>query len=871
MIQSLQLIYLLIILSFSAQAEIVTDGTLGKVTSLTAPNYLITPDLGQQVGNNLFHSFQIFNLSEHEVATFSGAAAITRVISRVTGGQPSVIDGKITTRLPNADIYFINPSGVLFGQHASLSVPQGFYLTTADVVRLGTGQLNARQPSESILTTAAPTAFGFLTESPSPITIQSKLLATQTGENLNLIGGDIRLENATLFASNGQINLLSIAQAGEIQLDANHYSPQNITKFGTITLTYAEDIPHLSLTDKIQLANLDVSGQQGGKVTIHGGDFVVMGGQIFADSYGGNGQGIDIIAENSTNLQQGRITAENFGVGLGGKLTLRTPKFAMNNSTLLTSTRAAGNAGKLTVATQQLTMQQSLISSYTYGEGSSGQLQLEANNLTMQQSALSTNAQTGSRGDAAAIDLDISQLRLQQQSVISSLARGGGGSGDIHIVAEDIQLTDSSGISNTAQAMSIKPAGNLTIATARLNLQRNSTIDSTHRGYSHGGEITITATDSVQLTERNSDNQPSAITSNAYNTANGGKITVHTPALFLRDGAVIQTATLADSTGNAGNITLETNELHLETQAGIIANTAGTGVGGAIDITTQQLDMNQAGISSNAFSSGASGVLKIQANTLNLNNKSEIQSIAVATGNAGNMAITATNVRLGDQSKITAGTRGTGTGGEIKLTSQVIEMNDSQITSQSLESSGRAGEIKLDVQTLLLNNSKLTTEANHAGGGEIEILATGQLRIGDGSQITAETRGEQPQDTGGNIMIRTPTFFIVGKSQLRANAYAGNGGNIRIMTQRFIPSAESVIDASSQFGVAGKVLIDSTAADAAREVIVLSENYFDAAELIQQRCNKRHSQRSSLRTTPCKIFPAPPSDLQPLPLLLNID
>ncbi|MEZ5673448.1 MAG: hypothetical protein R3E08_14175 [Thiotrichaceae bacterium] len=56
-----------------------------KATTLSAPNYRITPDLGQQVGNNLFHSFQIFNLNNTETATFSGNSAINKVISRVTG------------------------------------------------------------------------------------------------------------------------------------------------------------------------------------------------------------------------------------------------------------------------------------------------------------------------------------------------------------------------------------------------------------------------------------------------------------------------------------------------------------------------------------------------------------------------------------------------------------------------------------------------------------------------------------------------------------------------------------------------------------------------------------------------------------------
>jgi hypothetical protein len=542
----------------------------------------------------------------------------------------------------------------------------------------------------------------------------------------------------------------------------------------------------------------------------------------------------------------------------------------MNNSTLLTSARASGNAGKLDVQTQQLAMQQSLIGSYSYSSGGSGHIQVDATDaMTLQQSSISTNAQLNSQGNAASLDINTPRLTLQQQSLISSLARGSGGSGDIHIVADDIQLTDSSGISNTAQATSAQPAGNLTITTARLNLQRNGTIDSTHRGSASGGQINITATESLQLSQRNADNQPSSITSNAYNTATGGQITIDTPRLSLSEGAVIQTATLADSFGDAGNITLKTNILTLDSQAGIIANTGGAGRGGSIDITAQQVTLNQAGISSNALSSGDSGALQIQANTVQLFDNSEIQSVTAAEGQAGSISLTTADLHLTNYSKITTGTRGTGQGGEIQVKSQTITLDtNSQMTSQSLESSGAAGAITLDVNSLILNNSELTTEARHAGGGEITILATGQLRLSDTSKITAETQGSRPQDSGGNITIRTPTLFIIGKAQLRANAYAGNGGNIRIVTERFIPSAESVIDASSQLGVAGQVLIHSTVADVSREVVVLSENYLDVAELIQQSC-RRDNQRSRLLVVPCKIFPAPPSDLQPLPLLMD--
>lgn len=852
-------------LSSPVVAEIITDGTLGKVTTLSAPNYLITPDLGQQVGNNLFHSFQTFNLSETETATFSGASNIARIINRVTGGQVSSIDGKIASRLANADIYFINPSGVVFGQHASLSIPQSFYVTTADVIRLENGQFNARQPTDSILSSAAPSAFGFLSNTPAPILIQSKLLATQTGKSLNLISGDIQLENTTLFASGGRINLISIAQAGDIKVSQTELTPQAIEKFGTVQVLHAADVPHLSLTENIQLADIDVSGQQGGKIFIHSGKFVVTGGQLFADSYGGNGRGIEINAENSIDLQQGRITAETFGAGLGGKLLINTPQLNLTDSGVLTSAKSTGNAGSLTVQAQRLNLQRSFISSTSFSEGSGGHLQFDVTEQVhlQQESALSSNSV--GKGNAADIDVNTPILTLQQ-SAISSLARGNGGSGNITIHANDIQLTDSSNIVNSAQATSLQPAGALTIETQRLLLKNHGVIDSSHRGYAQGGAINITASESVQLSGFGED-QPSIISSNAYNTAHGGQINLRTPSLTLHDNAVIQTATLADSSGNAGNIQLDTDELILDTGAGIVANTGGSGTGGTVEITAKSLQLDHAAITSNTLSSGTGGALHLQADTVNLNH-SEIQSVADADGNAGNIHLTTTHLFLDAQSKISAGTQGLGAGGEIDVTSETLTLQDhSSVSSQSLQDRGRAGTMTFKVRDLLLNDSELTTESRYAGGGDIDIVATGQLRISDNSQITAAAGGSQPQDTGGNIDIRTPQLFIVGKSTLRASAYIGNGGNIQIVARRFIPSTESVLDASSQFGVSGRVIIHSTETDVARQVVVLSDNYLDISAQIQQGCQRRSVQRSSFLVIPCKIFPAPPTELQPFSLL----
>ena len=121
---SFQPLLLIITLLSSAQAEIVTDGSLGPAQTLTGPNFVINARLGQQVGNNLFHSFETFNLSDAEQATFQGPAKTERVISRVTGGSPSSISGELALEnMPNADLYFINPAGSIFGEKARLQVP----------------------------------------------------------------------------------------------------------------------------------------------------------------------------------------------------------------------------------------------------------------------------------------------------------------------------------------------------------------------------------------------------------------------------------------------------------------------------------------------------------------------------------------------------------------------------------------------------------------------------------------------------------------------------------------------------------------------------------------------------------------------------
>jgi filamentous hemagglutinin family protein len=158
---------------------------LGPTGSLTGPNFVIPDTVGQTVGPNLFHSFGLFNINTGESATFTGPSSIENVLSRVTGGSSSFIDGLLRTQFENAspNLFLLNPAGVLFGPNASLDVQGSFHVSTADYLKLGDGgRFEATNPEDSVLTVAPPEAFGFLGErQPAGIAVQGSRLQVPDG------------------------------------------------------------------------------------------------------------------------------------------------------------------------------------------------------------------------------------------------------------------------------------------------------------------------------------------------------------------------------------------------------------------------------------------------------------------------------------------------------------------------------------------------------------------------------------------------------------------------------------------------------------------------------------------------------------------
>jgi len=298
----------------SLQAEINTDGTLGPAETLPGPNFTIDATLGRQAGGNLFHSFATFNLQPNETATFTGPAAINHILTRVTGGLPSSIDGKLRVAIPNANFYLFNPNGVVIGQHAQLDMSGSgiSYISTATGIHLGDeGKIFSATPvANEILEAAPPEAFGFL-DTPPPTLIE-------------VHGNELTISHQELIFPQSQLKLII---NGQLKIEEESL--------------------------------LDVSGASGGEIFIRAGELVLNHSDLFADTTDHNGLGVDISVAGDMQLNDGAmITADNFGSGQGGEIRITAHNLSLTNrsattpdelSKIATNNFATGKGGNIKI------------------------------------------------------------------------------------------------------------------------------------------------------------------------------------------------------------------------------------------------------------------------------------------------------------------------------------------------------------------------------------------------------------------------------------------------------------------------------------------------------------------------------------------
>lgn len=598
-----------LMLAGAAHGGVTTDGTLGRAGALTGPDYRITPDLGQQAGGNLFHSFGQFSLHAGESATFSGPNSVNAIIGRVTGGEASRIDGTLRSTIPGASLYLLNPAGLLFGENATLDINGAFHASTADDIRLGDGgRFDARTPGNSRLTVAPVAAFGFLSDAPAPITVHGGLLQVPDGQTISLTGGDLSLYNATLYAPAGRINLAAAGSAGEVIPTDTGLAMSGFGRSGIIAVE--RTTVERRQIDGVELGDIDAGG---GAIFIRGGQFVGRGRSLTqANTHSDrDGRGIDIAVNRLTLTGGSRIQANTFGTGRGGDINLSaTEEVTIDgadfdaaterlwSSAIVTDARTdASRAGNINLSTARLALTGGgAISSVALEQSRSGDfnitatesIAIDAINPDFVGNVDITGLSTAAARDAGNIHLSTRHLTLIGGGAINSFTWGDGTvrGGDIDISASESTTITSpqAGIfaanygSVSGGSSEAGKAGNVTLITGRLSLTGGGIIDATSWGAGIGGNINIIARESVTIAGEGYDAPSdlhfvSGLFAAGYETGgNAGTITLTTPNLLIDDGGGIFASSLLAS---GGNIIVNADHLKLYNGAEISSSVFG--------------------------------------------------------------------------------------------------------------------------------------------------------------------------------------------------------------------------------------------------------------------------------------------------------
>ncbi|MBD2555006.1 filamentous hemagglutinin N-terminal domain-containing protein [Limnothrix sp. FACHB-708] len=407
---------------------------------------------GDRAGSNLFHSFQQFSIPTGGLAHFNNAADVANIFARVTGGQQSLLDGTLRAN-GAANLFLLNPAGILFGPNARLDLGGSFFASTADRLVFADGlSFGVNDPAgRPLLSMSVPVGLQY-GSAPGAIRVEARStnpvptgLEVKPGQAIGLFGGSLEFEQGWAIAPEGRIWAVA---AG----------PGTVVNFNRLLDTPIA--PGANLT--FQGGGLEVSGNGGGELVAIG-DRVQLGqgALLAANTLGtGDGRGLWVRSGEFGLTDRSAVSTITLGSGRGGDLSL-TAQRSINLSSgrdfagfinqllagqfapsdvaggLFSVSLGAGNAGRIVLGAENIDLSEgSVILTSTFGAGRGGDVLIDATGMVrLNRSGLFS----GTAGSGKAGDL-VSQSRnfeIINTGAVSSLTLSSGTAGNIDITALD--------------------------------------------------------------------------------------------------------------------------------------------------------------------------------------------------------------------------------------------------------------------------------------------------------------------------------------------------------------------------------------------------------------------------------------------------
>lgn len=479
----------------------------------------------------------------------------------------------------------------------------------------------------------------------------------------------------------------------------------------------------------------------------------------------------------------------------GGKLTLMRVQGEAGSTQITSDTTGASDGPPKAVKldlTQSLFTQNGIISSSVFGAGDGGDIEIVANNVDLFNSSIVSTVVSGATGNSGDIKISTTGNSVNVvDTVINAAVFGSGNGGDVFVDTTTLDIKGNFGSRIATLSNGLGDAGDLTINADKVNVLAGGT-----------GFFGLTT-------------QVSSVFNTPQTTASAGTLTLNVGELQVLNGAQVS-ADLFIGSGQPGTININADKIS-------VSGNLSTGRIGGIFATAQ------GGFNTNADS----GSINITANTISLNDLGNISTFHGAIGNAGPISIDTGILSVTNGSTINATHFGLGNAGSVTITADLIDLvgpatpgRFTGIFSLGGVSTTGAGPITIDAETINLTDGaqiSARTNGGGTGGGTINVTA-GSLTVSGvdavnniPSQINAATEifgpfGSFATGAAGSINLDAGNLSVEDRAQITvASRSFGNAGTANINAGTLaVTGGAAITSATTMTGLGGDLNINVT-------------------------------------------------------------